>query len=195
MDIKKSPARLAYDPITSPHLRSALFEKLDKDHFLNSYIQSQKQHAETYAANGELVYSSWKRTSPASPEPAKPVDRSSLNYGFSTPVLKARVAMPADASVATIEDLSDTEAKEQVIQKRKNKRSFHLAVKPKTTLATIYSSSKLEKENPPSLQPDSKIKNKSKKRKLSGDSDEEYAARESYFLCGDFYLLFICRAH
>src|ERR1700683_1711035 len=93
-----------HDSITSPHLRSAMFERLDKDRFVRAYIQSQKLHATAYAADGKVFISSWDRQISGTPANQK------HHYGFDTPVLKPRVAKPTEVSVVVEEDVSNADA-------------------------------------------------------------------------------------
>jgi hypothetical protein len=71
-----------------------MFERLDKDRFVKAYIQSQKQHATTYAADGKVLVSSWNHQALGTPTKQKQPTHLSKQYGFDTPVLRARVANP-----------------------------------------------------------------------------------------------------
>lgn len=167
-----------YDPITSPHLRSAMFEKLDKDRFVEAYIQSQKQLTTRYAADGKALVSSWDHQTLGTPTKQKQPTHLSNQYGFDTPVLKARVANPPDASV-TVEDRTlDVDRHEsEPVRKVKSKKPSIPSIKPKKF------SSKSKKENMPPESKSRKTKPASKKRPLTTDSDDdEHTAREPRFL-------------
>ncbi|KIM90715.1 hypothetical protein PILCRDRAFT_811175 [Piloderma croceum F 1598] len=161
-----------YDQITSPHLRSASFERLDKDRFVKAYIQSQKQHTTTYAAGGKALVSSWDYRTLGTPTKQKQPTHLSKQYGFDTPVLRARVANPPDASV-TVEDRTfDVDNRESEPAKVKPRKPSIPSINPKEF------SSKSKKENVPPESKNPKTRPASKKRPIPTDSDDdEHTAR------------------
>ncbi|KAJ6515968.1 hypothetical protein C8R45DRAFT_958227 [Mycena sanguinolenta] len=71
--------------LTSESLPALL--KLDKNQFIQSYIQGQRAHAKTHAEEGRSLEASWETLS----TPKKPSASGSYNVGFATPILTARV--------------------------------------------------------------------------------------------------------
>lgn len=168
-----------FDAITSPHLRSAMFEKLDKNHFVKSFVDSQKVYATTYAANGEakLSSNSWNDPAPGTPDKQHTPTHSSRDYGFRTPVLKARSSRPIDGINVLKERFSDIidDASIRTIHKvspKKPRENRILTGNAKTTKAP-------QLKYPDSLHQDKEVKPSSKKRtQKHQDSDhEEHVAR------------------
>jgi hypothetical protein len=168
--------RAPYDLITSPHLRSAMFERLDKDHFVKAYIQSQVPHVTIYAADGKALSSSWDRQTPGTPAKQKLSKDPSQHYGFDTPVLKARVARPPVASKLKA-DGSDADVYErgsELVKKVQSKKPSRATSKPKVGLPPK------NKENISPENKNNKCMTVSKKRPIRADSDDDdHTARKS----------------
>jgi len=152
-----------------------MFAKLDKDHFIKSFIDSQKHHAPAYAADGKDQLATWDRQTSRTPEKQK--SSATQDFGFDTPVLKPRAANPRYESAG---EISDTDGIEDAVDKDKklrSKKSSNPEGKHKKKAVT-EPSSKSNKENmrhPPSIP---KSKPISKKRPIRAESDDEHAARK-----------------
>lgn len=177
-----------YDSITSPLLRSAKFGKLDKIHFVKSFVESQKHHATSYAADGKGIFAALDGQTPKK-------ERLSagqlLDFGFGTPVLKPRVTKQRFESKRKISD-SDVNDNTERDKKLRATKSSRLESKSKTNLkAVVEPTSKVQKENVrhPSTTP--AVKKISKKRSIQVDSDDERAAREPGYSFHDAHNL-IC---
>jgi len=168
----------SHNAITSPHLRLAMFGRLDKDHFVKAYVQSQSLHATTYATDGRALLSNRNRQTSATPVKQKDLAFDSKHYGFDTPVLKPRVAKQTDTSVAAAEHVSDVDINEHEpvpVKKVQPRKPSRPSTKSKKT------SSKNKKENVP-LETNNN-KPLSKKRVIQVDSDGgDHAIRELHFL-------------
>ncbi|TBU40455.1 hypothetical protein BD309DRAFT_967431 [Dichomitus squalens] len=75
--------------LSSPNLRKLDASKLDKDHFLRSYIRSQQSHLTSYAREGKSMAASWSAKA-VTTSPKKPARDIELESGFGTPMLKPR---------------------------------------------------------------------------------------------------------
>ncbi|KAF7983850.1 hypothetical protein HWV62_18166 [Athelia sp. TMB] len=174
------PPGLHFDPITSPHLRSAMFEKLDKDRFIKSFIDSQRVHAKIYAADGKATLSSWNEPPEVTPEKQNSPKCSLRDYGFGTPVLKPRANRslnePLDLMESVGERINDcSDLVDQTL--RNSQQETPSPIKTKVTMAP-----RTKNDNIPNLP--RKVKTKvclMKKRPIEEpDSDhEEYIARLS----------------
>lgn len=167
--------RAPYDLVTSPHLRSSMFERLDKDHFVKAYIQSQVPHVTTYAADGKAFSSTWNMQTSGTPAKQTLSKAPSQHYGFDTPVLKARVARPPEAS-KIIADASDSDVDERRVElvKKVQPKKPSRPTKPKMGLSSK------NKENVSPENKNNKSKTVSKKRPTRADSDDDdHTARKS----------------
>lgn len=173
MDISIARPGAPYDPITSPLLRSAMFEKLDKDYFVKSFIESQKHHATTYAADGKGLLATWNSQNSGTPKQQKASGRSVRSFGFDTPVLKPRVAKPCSESMGEISGADVNKDMDQD-KKLRGAKSSRLESKLKKK-AEVQPTSRSNKEN--IKRP--KTRKSFKKRAIQADSDDEHAARES----------------
>jgi hypothetical protein len=177
MDTSIAHPGAPYDPITSPLLRSAMFEKLDKDYFVKSFIESQKHHATIYAVDGKGLLATWDGQSSGTPKQQKPSGSSVRSFGFDTPVLKPRVAKPRFDLMGEKSDADFNEDAEQD-KKLRGAKSSRLESKPKKK-AAVQPASKSNKENMQHPSSIPKTRKSSKKRVIQADSDDEHAARES----------------
>ncbi|KAJ7667948.1 hypothetical protein DFH06DRAFT_1294817 [Mycena polygramma] len=75
--------------------------KLDKNHFISSYLQGQRAHAKSHAEEGRFFSTSWDiHPTPRKPSPAL------HNVGFATPILTARIPRPAEEQESKKENIS-----------------------------------------------------------------------------------------
>ncbi|KAJ6539273.1 hypothetical protein B0H19DRAFT_1178144 [Mycena capillaripes] len=126
--------------------------KLDKNHFITSYLQGQRAHAKSHAEEGRSLSSSWD----ANPTPRKPsaAATGSNNVGFATPILVARIPRPADEECSKKETKMTVTVEKKTQPKAKpNDNNPQKAFKPQKSL--------------------------SKKRGADPQSDEDQAARLS----------------
>lgn len=158
--------------ITSPHLRSAMFGNLDKNHFVKEFIESQKHHATSYAADGKDLLATWDRQNPETPEKGKASASPAEDFGFDTPVLKPRAAKPRYESVDDIPDADTTDVADKNMRRRKSSRP-----ESKHKNRAVAEPIKSDKENM-RYPPIPKGKTTSKKRPILVDSGDEHAARE-----------------
>ncbi|KAJ7047443.1 hypothetical protein C8F04DRAFT_1058841 [Mycena alexandri] len=83
--------------------------KLDKNQFIDAYLQAQKAHAKSYAEEGRSLSSSWDiQTTPQKPSAA--VSSGSHNVGFATPILRARTPRPVNAEASKKENIPSKSA-------------------------------------------------------------------------------------
>lgn len=95
--------------MSSPHLHKfhqdlSKLPRLDKTQFISSYLREQKVHSKSYTLEGRAFLLSWNDNIP--PEPTKsPLQKNTMpgpaDFGFGTPVLKARTAEPQRPSEIT----------------------------------------------------------------------------------------------
>src|ERR1700722_4541661 len=84
---------LAAIPLTASHLESfSLVEKLDKGHFLHSFLQGQKPYTRKFAAEGKEAFSAWNQNTPEKKRPGTPAQAHA--FGFESPVLRPRAPDP-----------------------------------------------------------------------------------------------------
>ncbi|KAJ6509888.1 hypothetical protein C8R47DRAFT_1095732 [Mycena vitilis] len=74
--------------------------KLDKNHFISSYLQGQRAHAKSHAEEGRSFSTSWD----IHPTPRKP-SAALHNVGFATPILTARIPRPAEEQESKKENI------------------------------------------------------------------------------------------
>lgn len=152
--------------------------KLDKNQFIHSYIRGQKLHAKAHAAEGEEILASWGLDHSKSVSAGSSVSSVLLpttNFGFGTPVLKARVATSrkgntSDDKTAAIglNSLKQASPVHNSSSRTKEKpRSDDLPGRNPSALAP----------RAPKVKPDLPATKNSKKRALDIDSDSEVAAR------------------
>lgn len=161
-----------------------MFEKLDKDRFIKSYIQSQKPHATIYAADGKTVQSSWEPT--ATPDKQNLSARSLRDYGFDTPVLKPRVARSPEGLLISIEGAirngSEDEDEASLVREVSPKKPTRQTNKS-TRKTKSVPVSKPQKENValPLNKPQAKPTSKKRPVDANPDSDhDDHVARTSY---------------
>ncbi|PSR73607.1 hypothetical protein PHLCEN_2v10526 [Hermanssonia centrifuga] len=88
------PAR---PPLTADTLlRAASLSTVDKTQLIKSYIRSQKEYHPHHVAEGKKVYESWNACPTQTVSPAQ--EATIRDAGFSTPVLKPRVALAPSAN-------------------------------------------------------------------------------------------------
>jgi hypothetical protein len=135
--------------------------KLDKDHFVSTYIQAQRLHAKAYAEEGRVLSSAWNSQHLTPEKP--PAVACSRNIGFSTPVLiAARTARPTEPEKSSKQEnaiSADKKIPDDPLPVPKSQKPKSKA-KAKSGGAT---------ENEKSL---------SKKRGVDLDAEEDQAARE-----------------
>lgn len=175
MDTTPSRAKLPYDPVTSLHLRS--FDKLDKRQFIKTYIQDQKFHAGIYSADGKAYFSTWQDQKKSVAEELKAAEAPSQEDGFGTPVLKARVAKPADDCSAMPENPSDSESEKLEVPQKTSRKNNQARGDLSKKVVTRKGPNSNKENNEVSQPPSQSI---SRKRSAPTSDDEEHAARE-YF--------------
>lgn len=78
--------------LTSDNLSQSV-SRIDKDHFIKTYISSQKEFCHHFATEGQKAIASWECDSQVgSTKDAEKITESVADAGFNTPVLKPRVA-------------------------------------------------------------------------------------------------------
>lgn len=194
------PLDAPYDSITSPHLRSVMFEKLDKDRFVKSYIQSQKPHAIIYAADGKAIQSSWDDQLATTADRQNIQTRVVRDYGFDTPVLQPRVVRLPDAPPDSIEvarDGSENEDEDEagLAQEVSSKKLTRRTNKKSTGKVKGLSVSSGQKENVALPLNKTQAKLVSKKHPLDADPDsdqDDHVARtcrcQSWLLFNSFVI-------
>jgi hypothetical protein len=170
-----SPPR---ESLTTAHLRSAAFQKLNKDLLIQNYIHGQKLHTKAYAAEGHAIFSTWGSRTPPKPAEDLTVD---TRFGFDTPVLKPRVAQAPDKSPKGLPSAvggdEDEQDRTEHIQERPEPPKK--AAKHKNPSKRLSSKPSASRKPPPSPSPIVREKPVCTKRKACEDVDEEYVARKT----------------
>jgi hypothetical protein len=156
--------------------------KLDKSHFIDSYLQGQKVHARTYATEGQALLSSLDRHNPSPDRRTLPTPVQVQHYGFGTPVLKPRVARLREElpTVAITEDREEPQKSQKNLQRKLLPQISEIGVKSKLSEQRFN-----DKRMSRTIVPQAGTKAKpssSKKRAISSDSDGDQAARELIFI-------------
>jgi hypothetical protein len=168
------------DMLTTEHVRSTAFQKLDKDVLVRNYVHGQKSHSKAYAVEGHAVFSSWDSRTPEKNAEDLTAD---TGFGFDTPVLKPRVVKPParDCHRSAGEgDEGDQHCTESIreqptyskrqMNKEKNKTRTKRPPSKTSTSKQLSTSSPTVRAKPVPPAP--------AKRKVSADMDEEYIARK-----------------
>jgi hypothetical protein len=169
--------------LTLDRLRSSDLEKVNKCHFVKTFIDEQKQHAKSYAQEGRALFSSWDGSNSD-----KPNESTSLypDLGFDTPVLKPRVApcpVVEESSKSAAEHDSDKENRPPEPLDMPLERELSKDAKRKTGL-TVSKRSVLQ---PISAQPGTKALNPCKKRQSEENKNDEHAASTYSFIFAAFF--------
>lgn len=110
--------------MSSPHLHNlhrdlSKLPRLDKTQFISSYIREQKVHAKSYASEGRAFLSSWNRIASevqASQHQTHAI-QAPADFGFGTPVLKARTTEPKPHAEITNRTSQDSSGQDRVNDK------------------------------------------------------------------------------
>jgi hypothetical protein len=154
-----------------------MFERFDKDRFVRAYVQSQKLHATTYAADGKALFESvGLETSGSISEKKGQIQL----YGFGTPVLKARTTRLPGAPVVVEDHTHSADPNDRrwrgTVEKLKSK-------KPSRQTNERGPCRQTKKVKFPPVSETNTINPASKKRSISVGSDEDgRAARMLRFL-------------
>jgi hypothetical protein len=164
-------------PLTSQHLQSSSFGKVDKPCFIDAYIQAQRVHAGAYAVQGRVLSSLWD-CAPNKDQPDVP--KQPQDCGFETPELRPRTIRPQNDLADQIQTgISISEKHEERrrppeqpttmaprhTHKKATTRDGHLAHATDTTRKIVSTV-------------DVQGKRSSGKHPIIIDSDEEHAARK-----------------
>lgn len=151
----------------SQHISS--IPKLDKALFVVSYIQEQRANLKAHALEGLALALSWNRESENSHQPLSRELQAPAEYGFGTPVLKARVRTLGSESGQHVPTVGHFAEKNSPSDSQEEKKCKEPSVKRKRSVSPARR-----------IKPKSKPqRRKSPRPSVVADSDEEHAGRMS----------------